>query len=43
MNRAKLALFDYLTEGFSTLYPSVVRHMPGYDTQQRGMAGTLPT
>jgi hypothetical protein len=48
LNRAELAVFDYLSLGFSMLSSSVVRQMPGISTQRwcrpalfRGMAASL--
>ena len=37
------ALFSYPDWGFSVLFSSVVRQMPGYNTQRRSTARTLPT
>jgi hypothetical protein len=39
-NRAQLALFDYPDSFFSVFFPSVVRRMPGYNMQSRGMTRT---
>ena len=33
----------YLDWGFSVPFPSVVRQMPGYNTQRRGTVSTLPS
>ena len=34
--------YSILTEGFPCFFFSVVRQMPGYNLQRRGMARTLP-
>jgi hypothetical protein len=38
----QLALFIYPEWGFSRAFSSVVRQMPGYNPQRRGMARSLP-
>jgi len=38
----QLAPFCYPDWGFSVIFPSVVRHIPGYNSQRRGTAGILP-
>jgi hypothetical protein len=35
-------LLTALNEGFSVFFPSVVRQMPQYNSQRRGMASTVP-
>jgi len=41
LNRAQLALFNYPDRVFRA-FSSVLRQLPGYNTQRRGTARTLP-
>jgi hypothetical protein len=38
----QLALFGYPDWGFSVLFPTVIRQIPGYNSQRWGTARTLP-
>ena len=40
--RERMALYGYPAWGFSVLFSSVVSQMPGYNSQRRGTASTLP-
>ena len=42
LSSATLTLFGYRYRGFSVLFSSVVRQMPGYNSQRRGTVRTLP-